>query len=83
MDKLEQQEYEALLEMFNSKGWEIYSKQWEDTLKQMIKMAPDYCITNDTWQYQRGAIDQIKRVTGYEHFTRVSLEQVENEDAPV
>lgn len=80
MDKQQEQEYEALLEMFNSDGWKHFQKEFKDVLEQMVEWAPDQCPTNDDWQFRRGAIAQLRIVTGYEQFIRLSLAQ-EEEDA--
>lgn len=81
MTEQEEKRLEALLEMFNSKGWKEFQLEVAENLKISVESAPDTCIDGDQWQFRRGEILKLKQFAGYEDFIRASLEVMENEDA--
>ena len=79
MEKEDEKRYEALFEMFNTKGWEYYMKDITDFEDAVNSSTVDSAVTNDQWQYARGQIHQLRSILGFENFTR-SCEENQRED---
>jgi len=75
MDSETLKEYEDLLEMFNTPGWALYSKELRDLHKDLKDTAHTQCVTNDEWQFRRGQLATLDRLITYEEFQKAGFEQ--------
>lgn len=76
-----EEEYNSLVDMFESDGWTIYIKQVEETEDAYTKGAVDGAPNNDQWQWLRGWLTNARNTLGYETFVRLSYEEQAKEDA--
>ena len=75
-----EKEYEALVEMFNSKGWKYYIGGVEASEEAAMKGSVEGATTNDAWQWLRGWLTCTRGVLGYETFVRLSYESQQEEE---
>ena len=80
---MEEKEIEALLDMFGSEGWKFFITSLEEVDQVLKETAVDNAVSNDQWQYCRGMIHQIRKITGYENVIKLSLEQDKIEYQPL
>lgn len=74
MTQQEKEELEALEDMFLTKGWKIFVKDFQTLLDTATENPDLECKTNDEWQYRRGSISELRYVTKYEEIMRSRLE---------
>lgn len=79
MNQLDQKRQEHLLNLFNEEGWKIFMGEQEDLLTYAKENAHRECVTNDEWQFRKGIITLLERVTSFETVTRAVQEQDEQE----
>lgn len=77
---MEQEEFDALADMFGSKGWKHFIQTAVDLEDALTKGAVDSASTNEQWQYLRGQLHQLRSILGYENYIRQVWKQQE-EDA--
>lgn len=75
MDSETRKEYEDLLEMFNTDGWTLYSKELKDLYNDLKDTAHTQSVTNDEWQFRRGQLEVLNRLITYEAFQNAGFEQ--------
>lgn len=72
---MEEKDFEALVDMFATDGWDHFTEVVEELETTLTKTAVDAALTNDQWQYARGQIHQLRSILGYEQFVRMSWDQ--------
>lgn len=70
-------EYEELEDLFQHPGWKKFVEEAATLAQALRDAAPDYCHTNDHWQYTRGQIHQLDRTVGYAAYVKAAFEQAE------
>lgn len=84
MTQQEEVRFNNLREMFNSEGWKEFIKDIDAILLPRVEHAVDICQTNDTWQVNRGEVNILRQIKGYQDLieaTQAQLEEEEGEDA--
>ena len=76
----EQEKLEALLEMFSTKGWEIFKEEINTTLGSLKESAYIDCADEVSWQVRRGEILKLTQFANYESYIRQVMEQDDNAD---
>jgi len=77
--KMEQKDFDILIDMFASDGWKFYVQSAADLEEAITKGAVDGAATNDQWQYLRGQTHQLRSILGYETYVRGALAQLEED----
>lgn len=72
---MEDKDFRALTDMFESDGWKIYQDEHTELEEFATKGAVDNAPDGDTWQYLRGRLHGLRAVIGYENYVRVSYQQ--------
>lgn len=81
MDKLAQDYYEALIDMFATDGWKHFIQDQEDALEAMKDGAYIQCPDNDSWQVRRGEINSLAKLVNFEELIRYNLSEIEKDES--
>jgi hypothetical protein len=79
---VEQEQYDALLAMFTSEGWQVF-QQFTQERMQGINNSAYYWENEDQWKHAKGMHTILSEVLGFENFIRQSLEMQELEEEDV
>jgi hypothetical protein len=79
----EQQQIEELLSTFSTKGWAVFKEFYEEQLKALKDNAWLECDTADKWQIQRGKIDILTAMLGYDEYVRQVADQLAEKEEDV
>lgn len=79
---MNEKDYEALVDMFASPGWKYFISGVTELEEALTRGAVDHATTNETWQYLRGQLGQLRSILGYENFVELAWKQ-QQEDANV
>lgn len=75
MSKEELDKYnDSLLNLFSTEGWTSFIEDINSSLSAELENADVDCDTNDKWQFRRGSLSVLKRISNYEEFIRKSME---------
>lgn len=80
---MQQQELEQLLDLFLHPGWKIYQEYYGELLKYAKEDLPFVALNDEQLREQRGKIQQLEGMLGFENFIRATMEQEGQEDADV
>ena len=72
---MDEQEYDALVDMWASTGWKSFITKITDLEKNFTDNAADTAVTGEQWQYTRGQIHQLRSILGFQQFVTMSWEQ--------
>ena len=75
MTELEKQELEVLENLFQHPGWKIVKKDFQGLLDNALKYPDQECLTNDQWQFRRGAITELRYFLNYDVIMASRLEE--------
>jgi hypothetical protein len=76
-----EKDFRALCDMFESDGWKVLMSEVSNLERGITEGAVDNCPTSDQWQYTRGQLHQLRSLTGYETFVRLSFKEQEDDDS--
>ena len=71
---MKEEEYNALVDMFESDGWKVFTTTLSEVYEGTLQSAPSAAETGDQWQILRGQLSQIQSILGYENFIKLSYE---------
>ena len=81
MNKNELEKYhESLLDLFSTEGWKSFIEDINGSFKAEHDNCDTECDTNDKWQYRRGSLSVLRRISNYEEFIRQSIESTEHQE---
>lgn len=83
MMELNQERYDALSDMFLTKGWKLFVEEVTELEEALVQNAPDVAQTNEQWQYARGMIRELRSIIGYESYVKLSWEEQQKEPEDV
>ena len=79
----ETKEYDDYCDMFATAGWKRYIDGVTEHKEITLSAAPDSAITNDQWQWCRGAMSNMQINIGFENYVHMVHDQQIEEDKGV
>jgi hypothetical protein len=67
-------DYNDYVSLFESDGWKLLIESISELERAITEGSVDNCPTNESWQYTRGQLHQLRSMLGYENFIKVSYE---------
>lgn len=74
MTQQELQELEILNDLFSHPGWKLFRAEIEQMKLNHTESADKECPDNDSWQFRRGVVSNMRYILNYENVTKAALE---------